>query len=111
MTDFAERRRFPRVSARTAVHLTKLDASQSGDLSLTKTIGLGGCLVIHEGPLGIGTSVRLVFYLKEDVAEARGRVVYETERAGGWYDVGVEFVDLPTLDRAVLEGLFEPDEG
>lgn len=111
MTDSVERRRFPRVAARNAVRLTRLDAGQAGDLFLTKSISLGGCMVIHEGALGMGTPVRLIFYLKDEVAEARGRVVHETARAGGWYDVGVEFVELPTLDRAALESLFEPAEG
>lgn len=110
MADSTERRKFPRVAARIAVRLTRLDAGQAGDLFLTKSVSLGGCMVIHEGALGEGTPVRLVFYLKDEVAEARGRVVHETPRAGGWYDLGVEFFELPVLDRSALEALFETEE-
>jgi len=103
-----EKRRFPRMASQILVRLTRLDGLQGGDLSSTRTLGLGGCLVVHDQPLGSDTPLRLVFCLGDSVLEARGRTVYEIARKDGCFDTGIEFLEMSPEDRRLLEKYFEP---
>jgi len=108
MSQPREKRRFPRMASQILVRITPLDRDHGGDLSSTRTIGLGGCLVVHDRPLGPGTPLRLVFCLGDSVLEARGQTVYEIPRKDGCFDLGIEFLELTPEDRSLLEQFFEP---
>ncbi len=106
MPEFAKKRRFPRIASQILVRLQRLDEGGVGELFTTRTIGLGGCMVVQERSLGTGVPVRLVFCLGDDVVEAKGRSLYELVRKDGCFDVGIEFTELPSETRAALDHLF-----
>lgn len=110
MGEYAKERRFPRLASENPVLVTRLDDDHVGSLTVTRSLGLGGCLAITDEKLGVGARVKVVISVHGAVVEATGRVVYETVRPDRRFDTGIEFLELPALDRVVIERLFErPD--
>jgi|WetSurMetagenome_2_1015567.scaffolds.fasta_scaffold492327_2 hypothetical protein len=102
-----EKRRFPRIPAEYAVLVKKLGAAEVEEFAKTRTVGLGGCMVVSDTPLGLGSGVELLISVRGGVVKAHGRVVYEIPKDEGAYQVGVEFLRMSTGDLKLLQALFE----
>lgn len=102
-----EKRRFPRIPAEYAVLVKRLGPGEVEEFAKTRTVGLGGCMVVSDGPLGLGAGVELLISVRGGVVKAHGRVVYEVPRGEKVYEVGVEFLRMSTGDLKLLQALFE----
>jgi hypothetical protein len=102
-----EKRRFPRIPAEHAVLVKKLGAAEVEEFAKTRTVGLGGCMVVSETSLGLGAGVELLISLRGGVVKAHGRVVYEIPRGDDGFEVGVEFLRMATGDLKLLQALFD----
>jgi len=102
MSQARDRRRFVRFPAELAVLVHKLGPEESENLAKTKVLGLGGCLFVHPGPLGLEETVELLLSAKGRVLRAKARVAYEQQRDDGRYDIGVEFLSMADGDLEQL---------
>jgi hypothetical protein len=102
-----EKRRFPRIPAEHAVLVKKLGPGEVEEFAKTRTVGLGGCMVLSDSPLGLGSGVELLISVRGGVVKAQGRVVYEIPKSDGAFQIGVEFLRMATGDLKVLQSLFE----
>lgn len=102
------KRRFPRVPSENAVMVTKLAADRVEGFTKTRVVGLGGCLLVSDEPLGVGSLLEILISVRGRVAKSVGRVVYEIPKAARELEVGVEFLDIEEHDREVIQGLFTP---
>jgi hypothetical protein len=74
---------------------------QSGGVfAVASDLCRGGCTLLAPAPLGAGTALNVHLSLDSDVVEAEGRVVRETLRPDGRYDLGVEFTRMDPVHRA-----------
>ena len=95
-----EMRRFPRIEAMQAVLVRKVDDEGSEKLVPTRTIAVGGCSLVTDEPLGIGSDVELMIAVDQNVVNARGRVVYEVSSGDGRTENGIQFTRID--DQAAL---------
>ena len=105
--EYPEKRRFPRLPAEHAVLVKKLGADETEEFAKTRTVGLGGCMVIGDSPLGLGAGVELLISVRGGVIRAQGRVVYEIPKGENNVQIGVEFLRMATADLKLLQNLFE----
>jgi hypothetical protein len=103
-----ESRKYPRLESRHAVLVRRL-AGDLEELAPTKTIAIGGCCLVTDEPLGVGSVVELLITVDHRVIQARGRVVYESPSDDGRSETGVEFVQLDDDAQAAIIGLFQKD--
>ena len=103
---YAVKRRFPRIPSQNALLVRKLGPRQVEGFAKTRVVGLGGCMFESDERLGEGSHLDLLMSVRGRIVRARARVVYELHRAQDRVEVGVEFVDLPEHDRAVIASLF-----
>lgn len=96
-------RRFPRIRAEHAVRLRILGERRPEALSLTRVIGLGGCMLVSDHSIGFGSLMELTISLDGRVLRADGRVAWERRKASNEHEVGIEFLRLNRADRAALE--------
>lgn len=99
---FPKRRRFPRLALRNPLMVRRVGASDDEDFGRTGSVGLGGCMFVHERALGVGSELELLIPVEDRVIETRARVVYEHPRGEGAVEVGAEFLDIREEDRASL---------
>jgi hypothetical protein len=108
MTDvYSARRRFPRINSENVVLVKRVTADSDEGFVKTRVLGLGGCMLVCDEPMGVGTPVELLISVECRVVQAVGRVVYEIPSAPQRIDVGIEFLDLADSDREVIASLFE----
>ncbi len=111
-----KRRRFPRIPSSNPVLVRKIGGEAVTRLSSTMVVGLGGCMFLNDQPFGNGSVLCLLISVQGRYIEAKVRVVYELPKEN-LYEIGVEFMDIPEYDLAVLGELFqevgtsEPEEG
>ena len=106
--DFAQKRKFPRIPAENAVLVRKLSEAPQEGFGTMKTVGMGGCMFVHDASLGMGSTLELLISIKSWVVKSTARVVYELPKSDSEVEVGVEFLDISSADRAILETLFLP---
>lgn len=99
-------RRYPRIAAEHAVLVRKVTPDGGEGFVKTQVVGLGGCMLLGDQEMGIGTSLELLISVDHRVVKARGEVVYERQADGMRVEIGVRFVDVETDDLAVIQGLF-----
>lgn len=104
-----ESRKYPRLESRHAVLVRKLSGSGGEELAPTKTIAIGGCCLVTDEPMGIGSSVELLITVDHRVISAHGRVVYEFPAADGRTETGIEFLALDDDAQAAIIALFQRD--
>ncbi len=98
-------RRFPRVPSKNSIVVRKLGAGAEGGLTTTEVVGLGGCSFVHAEPQEAGKTLYVSILIGVELAEARVRVVYCKPREEGGFEIGVEFVEIPERDLALIRGL------
>lgn len=103
-----QKRKFPRIPTENAVLVRRLSEAPQEGFGTMRTVGMGGCMFVHDASLGAGSVLELLISIKSWVVKATGRVVYELPRSETEIEVGVEFLDISSADRAVLETLFLP---
>jgi PilZ domain len=111
MPDFLNKRRFPRIPSQHALLVRRLADESSEALARTETMGGGGCMFVHEGPLGIGSHVELLISVRGTVVKAGGHVAWESARDDGRYEIGVAFSEVSEQDQGIIEALLreQPD--
>jgi hypothetical protein len=101
-----EKRRFPRIPAEYAVLVKTVGPAEAEEFAKTRTVGLGGCMVVSDSPLGLGAPVELLISVRSGVVKAHGRVVYEIPKGESLFEIGVEFLRMSTGDLKLLQELF-----
>lgn len=96
-------RRFPRVHSEHPVRLRILGERRPEALSLTRVIGLGGCMLVSNQSIGFGSLMELTISLDGRVLRADGRVAWERRKGSNEHEVGIEFLRLNRADRMALE--------
>ena len=104
--EYPEKRRFPRIPAEHAVLVKNLGPGELEEFAKTKVMGLGGCMFVSDGPIGVDLPIELLISVRGQVVKAQGRVVWETPTGANRWEVGVEFVSISPADLQVLESLF-----
>ena len=99
-------RRFPRVPAEFAVLVKPLGLEADEAFAKTRVLGLGGCMFVHDEPLGEGSAVELLISIRGQVIKTTARVVYESPHSSGGVEIGCEFLFISDKDRQVLETAF-----
>jgi len=105
--EYREKRRFPRLPAEHAVLVKKLGPGETEEFAKTQTVSLGGCMVVSDSSLGLGSGVELLISVRGGVVRAQGRVVYEIPKGENNVQIGVEFLRMATGDLKLLQTLFE----
>jgi hypothetical protein len=100
-------RRYPRIPSKNHVFVKKVQDETAGSLSRTMELGLGGCMFVSDETWEPGTALSMLISVQERVIEATARVVYGRPD-GQKFDIGVEFLELDSAERVILEKLFEP---
>ncbi len=103
MEDF--KRRYPRVPSENTILLKKLGPSDVEIFAKTKVVGLGGCMFLSKESYGVGSYFDILISVKNSVAKAMCKVVYEIEQPDGNIQVGCEFININESDRKLLEVL------
>lgn len=102
-----ESRKFPRLEARQAVLIKKVEqGSAAEELAPTKTIAMGGCCLVTDQTYGKGSLVELLISVDHRVVTARGHVVYEHPGEDGRIETGIEFVRLDDEAAHAIHRLF-----
>ena len=96
-------RRFPRVRSEHPVRLRILGERRPEALSLTRVIGLGGCMLVSDRSIGFGSLMELTISLEGRMMRADARVAWERRKGVNEHEVGIEFLRLNRADRAALE--------
>jgi c-di-GMP-binding flagellar brake protein YcgR len=104
--EFTARRRFPRIDAHHSVLLKRL-GDDLEEFARTRTIALGGCSVVSNDRIGVGSTLELLIAAEGGVITARGRVIYENEMRDGRFEIGVEFGDVSDQDAARIQQVLE----
>src|SRR4051794_5913219 len=99
------KRRYPRLKADQPVFVEVLEERAPQGFSRTHTIGEGGCS--FNSPHGIGylSLMKVSIALEGKVVVADGRAVYQVPQNDGSYEVGVEFLRVPSEDRIHIRQL------
>jgi len=100
-----DRRRFPRFPSDNAVLLKKIGSGGPEVPARTLEVSAGGCKLMHEASIGVGSSVELVIAAGDRQVRALGRVLYEVPLRSSRFQVGVEFLRVAPEDREALETL------
>lgn len=109
--DYSVKRRYSRISSQNAILVKKVGNADPDGYAKTEVMGLGGCMFVSAGTWGVGTFVEMLLSIRGQLAKIQARVVYELPREDLCYEVGVEFVEIPNIDRDVIERLFALKEG
>jgi hypothetical protein len=99
------RRRFPRVPSNYAVLVRRIGDEDVEAFGKTRTVGAGGCMFSHDGPLGDGSLLHLLIKVRGEVVGADARVAWERQVDGRW-EIGVEFVRVDDAGEARLQQMF-----
>lgn len=100
------RRRFPRIPSRYSMLVTSVGGEVQEEIASTRSLSLGGCGFRSTASLGEGAALELLISLKLRPLSVPGRVVWESPRRDGAFDVGVEFTSLGHDERLILEQHF-----
>jgi hypothetical protein len=103
MSNPVERRRYPRVrvEGRLAGRATVMADFRVFSLSET------GATLEMDIPMAMGSSCDLTLNLSHVSVDLKGRVVHIDKAANAPYRIGVDFVRLQSLDRALLASYLE----
>jgi hypothetical protein len=104
--DYTAQRRFPRIDSENAVLVRSMGAYRREGFAKTRVVGLGGCMIVSDEPLGVGAYLDLALVIRGALAHSKGRVVYEIPRGGEEVEVGVQFLGISPENREVIDGLF-----
>ena len=104
--EYTQKRRFPRIPSTNSVMVTKLADDRVEGFTKTKVVSPGGCLIMSDVPLGVGSLLEIRIAVRGHLATAVGRVIHETPKSPGEIEVGVEFVEIGEADRDAIRGLF-----
>jgi PilZ domain len=100
--DRADRRGSPRMKATNSVEVYP-EGQSSPIRARTADLSVSGCYVEMPNPLAKGTKLRIALWVKETKLWANARVITSTPGFG----IGVEFVDMPEVDKAQLKQFLE----
>ncbi len=103
------KRRYPRVDAENVVLVKRLGAAPLEGFTKTRVLGLGGCMLLSDEPLGVDAELEVLLSFSGRVVQTRGQVVYENPRdSEGYevYEVGVKFLDINRDDQEFLRQVF-----
>ncbi len=103
---YAVKRRFPRIPSENALLVKRCGQVALEGFARTRVLGLGGCMFVNDEPLGVGSCLDLLISVRGRVAKTLSRVVYELPRDDRQIEVGVEFVNISSHDRNVIQTLF-----
>jgi hypothetical protein len=106
MNEYATQRRFPRIPSANTVLVRRLQPKEREILSKTRVVGLGGCMFVTDEKLDAGELVEVLIVVSMQVVETRARIVYLIP-SDGRFEVGVEFIQIDSEGRALIEGLLE----
>ncbi|MBI5441268.1 MAG: PilZ domain-containing protein [Deltaproteobacteria bacterium] len=109
--DYVVRRRYARIASQNPILVRKLGDCEPDGFARTQVMGLGGCMFVSAISWGVGTFVEMLLSVRGKLAKLQARIVYEQPREDLTFEIGVEFVEIPSLDRNVIENLFLPREG
>ena len=98
----ANTRRFPRASAQHPVRVRVLSERRPEQLTLTRIISPGGCMLVSESSIGFGSLLELMITLEGRLLRADGRVVWERRKGQAEHEVGIEFLRINRRDRDLL---------
>lgn len=105
--EYPRRRRFPRIASENTVLVKKLGGNAAEAFAKTRVVGLGGCMFVTDSPIGIGSIVELLISVNLRVVRALVRVAYEIPKGGTQVEVGVEFVEISSADRQVIDAMLK----
>ncbi len=105
-----QKRRYPRLPLKNLMLVQKVAAPEEEALANTRSLGLGGCMFASKDAFGPGTLLELFLSIEGQAIQTRAQVVYELPQADGTFHVGVEFHEIPALDRALLQQFLESRE-
>ncbi len=101
-----KQRRYPRIPSSYRLLVQKIDENKIPKFSTARVIGLGGCMFTTDHSLGDGATLLLTILVEHNVVEVKARVVYELAKGEHEFEVGVEFLEVAPMDKAILETLF-----
>ncbi|MDF1552082.1 MAG: PilZ domain-containing protein [Deferrisomatales bacterium] len=96
------KRRYPRVDSENVVLVKRLGKAPLEGFTKTRVLGLGGCMLLSDEPLGVGAELEVLLSFSGRVVQTRGRVVYENPNVSGEYEVGVQFLEIARDDLEFL---------
>ncbi|MBZ5587135.1 MAG: PilZ domain-containing protein [Acidobacteriia bacterium] len=100
-----ERRRFPRFPSDHALLLKKVGDDGLAAPARTLELSAGGCKLVHDTSIGVGSNVELVISAGDRSIRALGRVIYELPLRSARFQVGVEFLRVAAEDHEALAAL------
>ena len=106
---FTHKRRFPRIPSDYPVLVRRIGDEALERLGRTSSLGLGGCAFLSEEAFGMEALVELLISIDMRVVSAPGRIVYENRASPSGFEIGVEFLELGTDERKILDRLFNRD--
>jgi hypothetical protein len=105
-----QKRRYPRLPLKNLMLVQKVAAPAEEALAKTRSLGAGGCMFVSQAAFGEGTLLDLFLSIEGQAIQTKAQVVYELPQPDGTIHIGVEFRDIPVLDRALLERFLEEKE-
>jgi len=103
--DYSNKRRFPRIPSENPVLVKKLYDQKVSSITKTQVVGMGGCMFESDKPLGVGSLLTLMIAVHERFVKAKARVVYENPKTEDKFEIGVEFLEVDSMDRIIIEAL------
>jgi hypothetical protein len=98
------RRRYPRIIVDNAVLIRQLGIDSGEHFGRLSNLGAGGCGLITQESLGVGSRLGLLIAFNQGTARTSGRVVYELEcpQKNDGVQVGIEFTTMSEHDRGII---------
>jgi hypothetical protein len=98
-------RRFPRAFSTHPIRIRVLSERRPDQLTQTRIISPGGCMLVSESSIGFGSLLELMISLDGRLLRADGRVAWERRTGQAEHEVGIEFLRINRRDRDVLAQL------
>ena len=104
-----EKRKFIRIDSLNLsyVLVDGKDDEEKQTIGRTLNVSEAGIRLETHVPVELNSTLTLTLGLEEDLVDIKGKVVYSAETEGGWYQLGVEFIEKDDKAGQILKKFIE----
>ncbi len=104
-----EKRKFIRIDSLNLSYVLVDGENDEEKQTMGRTLNISeaGIRLETHVPVDLGSTLTLTIGLEEDLVDIKGRVVHSVKSEGGWYQLGVEFIEKDDKSSQILKKFIE----